>query len=66
MVVMNVSMFIRPEDDLESQKQYYNWIFQLKSHEKEVLHTFLSLFVKNYIFFIWPWNWRFDLKDDLE
>ena len=32
------------EDDLESKKKYKKWIFQLKLHEKEVLHLFLPFF----------------------
>ena len=36
------------EDDLESPKLYYEWIFLSKFHEKEVLlHVFVALLVKN-------------------
>ena len=55
----------------------YPWInkiipyihFQIKSHVKEVLHMFLSLFVKNCIFAsftlklsFWPWRWPWVIK----
>ena len=38
------------EDELESLKLYYEWIFLSKSHEKEVLHAVLALLVKKDIF----------------
>ena len=38
------------EDDLESPKLFYEWIFQSKSHEEEVLHAFPALLVKKNIF----------------
>ena len=38
------------QDDLVSTKYYHKWIFQTKSHEKEVLHMSRTLFVKNRIF----------------
>ena len=43
--------------------------FQIKSHVKEVLHMFLSLFVENCIFAsltlklsFWPWRWPWVIK----
>ena len=38
------------EDDLEFPEYYYKWIFQSKTHAKEVIHMFLALLVKNDIF----------------
>ena len=36
--------------DLLSPKSYFTWISQSVSHEKEILHIFLALFVETYIF----------------
>ena len=48
---------------LNEQHNTIIWLFRWKSHEKEVLHTFLASFVKNDIFSyltlkltFWPWR----------
>ena len=43
---------------LNHQNNTFKWIFQSKDHEKKVIHIFLALFVKTYIF-------SFDLEIDL-
>ena len=57
------------EDDIESPKQYNKWIVRSTSHEKEVLHMFLALLVRNDIFayltlklIFWPWRWLWTIK----
>ena len=52
-------MKIDLEDDLETLQWYYNCIFRSKSCS--YLHLLKMIFS-----FTWPWNWPFDLEDDLE
>ena len=53
----------------QKDKKYHKWIFQTKSHEKEVLHMFLAWFVKNGNFAyltlkltFWPWKGPWVMK----